>query len=112
MLSLQMNTAWESVTTKHPHINMLYVPLWLLTELNQQDLTLLFQSYGQNSPLPEFAFVGHIHQSFRSLCGATWPCWAQPPPQGPWRSPVLGDGKAQILSGARWGDAELGTNSA
>lgn len=52
MSSLQMNTAWESDTIKHPNINMPYAPLRLPTELKQQDVTLFFHSYGQNSPLP------------------------------------------------------------
>lgn len=52
MLSQQMNTAWESDTINHPNINMPYVPLWLPTELEQQDITVVFHSCGQNSPLP------------------------------------------------------------
>lgn len=52
MLSLQMNTAWESDTIKHPTINMPYVPLRRPAELKQQDVTLFFHSCGQNSPLP------------------------------------------------------------
>lgn len=50
MLSLQMNTAWETDTIKHPNINVLYVTVWCPTEL-KQDIVLIFHSCGQNYPL-------------------------------------------------------------